>query len=289
MDPSLDKPMVEKIKSPLTCWNNKGKALITGASAGLGASYALFCAKLGFTPVLVARRKEKLDELTVKISKETGIKSEIIVADLTQSQDVSALEEYITKCPNLDILINNAGFGTIGSWLDVPFNKSLDMLQVHVTAVVHLCHACLAGMLKRKRGAIINVASLNAFLFAPGNIMYNSTKAFLAAFTRNLAFEVMDDPILVQCLCPGFTKTEFHEVGDFKNFDRKSILNWMWMDSDDVIIQSFNHLKKKPVIFIPGFKNRLLRWLYDNTFLSTIFVNFYHKQQKKTIRETLKK
>lgn len=271
----------KKLNSPISTWEKKGRALITGASAGIGAKFAFYLAQLGFTPVLVARRKDKLEEIVNEIFNATQIKAEMLVADLTKSEDVANLEDYISKCANLDVLVNNAGFGTIGFWLEVPYQKSLDMLQVHVTTVVHLCHACLLGMRQRKRGAIINVASLNAFVFVPGDIMYDSTKAFVAAFSRNLALEVMDDPIVVQCICPGFTHTEFHEVGDFKNFNKDQILKWMWMEADDVVIQSLNRLKKNYVIFIPGVKNRILRWLYENTFIGSLFVKQYHKQQMK--------
>ena len=162
----------------------------------------------------------------------------------------------------LDVLVNNAGFATLGYFADVPIEKSLGMLNVHLTATIQFTHAAIKGMLKRKRGAIINVSSMGSFLLSPGNVVYDATKSFLNTFSENLKLEMQDMDIRIQALCPGFTRTEFHEVGDLKNYDRKAIPDSMWMSPDKVVSLSLKALgKSKKIIFIPGWKKRLSKWI----------------------------
>ena len=165
-------------------------------------------------------------------------------------------------------MINNAGLATRGNFADVPLAKSMRMFHLHLTAAVFLTHAVLAGMLKRKRGAIIQVSSVAAFMQTPGNVMYDATKAFLAVFAENLLLEVKKAGIKIQALCPGFMHTEFHEVGDFKNFDKRVIPASVWMSADEVASLSLAALEsgKRPV-FIPGWKNRLSVWLAKHSLI----------------------
>jgi hypothetical protein len=132
-----------------------------------------------------------------------------------------------------------------------------------MTASLQFSHAALQGMLKRKRGAIINVSSMGAFILTPGNVLYDATKSFLVTFSENLALEVKDKGIKIQALCPGFTRTEFHEVGDFKNFDRSAVPDSLWMMPDEVVSLSLDALENnKEIIFIPGWKKRLIKWIF---------------------------
>ncbi|PKN70364.1 MAG: NAD(P)-dependent oxidoreductase [Deltaproteobacteria bacterium HGW-Deltaproteobacteria-12] len=243
-------------------WNNPGKALITGASSGIGASYAKLLAEKGFDLILLARRKERLQSLADKLQTDYSIRCEIISADLANCEEINKVVNYIHQVDNLDILINNAGFATVGYFADVPLEKSMRMFHVHMTASLQLSHAALQGMLKRKRGAIINVSSMGAFLLTPGNVLYDATKSYLVTFSENLALEVKDKGIRIQALCPGFTRTEFHEVGDFKNFDRSVIPNSLWMMPDEVASLSLKVMEiNKKIVFIPGWKKRLLKWI----------------------------
>lgn len=140
------------------------------------------------------------------------------------------------------------------------------MFHLHMAACVLLTHAGLQEMLKRKGGAIINVSSVAAFTLTPGNVMYDATKAFLHTFSENLRLEIEDNGIRIQALCPGFTRTEFHKVGDYSNFDRSIIPDTFWMSPDDVVSLSLKMLEKnKKVIFIPGWKNRLFTWLIQHS------------------------
>lgn len=247
---------------PFWGWDKPGRALITGASSGIGAAYARQLAEKGFDLILLARRKDRLQTLADKLQTDYSIRCEIIPADLSNGDEINKAADYIHHVDDLDILINNAGFATVGYFADIPLEKSLRMFHLHMTASLQLSHAALPGMLKRQRGAIINVSSMGAFMLTPGNVLYDATKSFLATFSENLALEVKDQGIKVQALCPGFTRTEFHEVGDFKNFDRSLIPDSLWMMPDEVVASSLKALEKnKDVVFIPDWKQRLLKWI----------------------------
>jgi short-subunit dehydrogenase len=182
-----------------------------------------------------------------------------------EKEEIKKVTNLIRQIDNLDILINNAGFATIGYFADIPIEKSMRMFHTHMTATVQFTHAALQVMLKRERGAIINVSSMGAFMLTPGNVLYDATKSFLATFSENLWLEVCDRGIKVQALCPGFTRTEFHEVGDFKNFDKSAIPNSLWMMPDEVVRQSLKALENSTdVVFIPGWKNRLFKWIIQH-------------------------
>ena len=247
-------------------WKNPGKVFITGASAGIGACYAKALAENGFDLVLLARRRDRLQALANQLESDNSIHCEIISADLAEKEEIKKVANYIRQIDNLDILINNAGFATIGYFADIPIEKSMRMFHTHMTATVQFTHAALQVMLKRKRGAIINVSSMGAFMLTPGNVLYDATKSFLATFSENLWLEVSNKGIKVQALCPGFTRTEFHEVGDFKNFDKSAISDSLWMMPDEVVRQSLKALENsRDVVFIPGWKKRLFKWIIQHS------------------------
>ena len=243
-------------------WDNPGKAFITGASSGIGLSFAKQLAQQGFNLILLARRKDRLKTIASELESQNSIRCEIIQADLSQISDIEKTVDYIRQINDLDVLVNNAGFATLGYFADVPIEKSLGMLNVHLTATIQFTHAAINGMLKRERGAIINVSSMGSFLLTPGNVVYDATKSFLNTFSENLKLEMQDMDIRIQALCPGFTRTEFHEVGDLRNYDRKAIPDSMWMSPDEVVSLSLKALgKNKKIIFIPGWKRRLSKWI----------------------------
>jgi short-subunit dehydrogenase len=243
-------------------WDNLGKAFITGASSGIGLSFAKQLAQQGFNLILLARRKDRLKTIASELESQNSIRCEIIQANLSEIGDIKKTVDYIRQINDLDILVNNAGFATLGYFADVPIEKSLGMLNVHLIATIQFTHAAIKGMLKRKRGAIINVSSMGSFLLSPGNVVYDATKSFLNTFSENLKLEMQDMDIRIQALCPGFTRTEFHEVGDLKNYDRKAIPDSMWMSPDKVVSLSLKALgKSKKIIFIPGWKKRLSKWI----------------------------
>ncbi len=247
-------------------WSKPGKALITGASAGLGFSFAKQLAQRGFDLVLLARRRDRLQSVAAKLKADYNIQCEIIPADLSEINDIRRAADFIKQSDPLDVLINNAGFATIGNFIDVPLEKTMRMFHLHMEASVLLTHAALQGMLKRKRGAIINVSSVAAFTLTPGNVMYDATKAFLKTFSENIQLEVRDDGIRIQALCPGFTHTEFHEVGDFSNFDRSIVPDALWMSADEVTTLSLAAIENdQSVVFVPGWKNRFSTWIVQHS------------------------
>ena len=233
-------------------------ALITGASSGLGDVFARQLATQGYDLVLVARREERLAELAAELKQLHPISVEIMAADLSRPADIERVASHVAGSDSLEILINNAGFGTTGRFAEVDLAKSVDMVQVHVMASMRLCRAALPGMLARRRGALINVASVAAFTPMPGNANYAATKAYLLTFSKTLHAEVMGTGVRVQALCPGFTYTGFHDTSEFEKFKRSQIPAILWMSAEDVVAASLRALKRDQAICIPGLKYQLL-------------------------------
>lgn len=230
----------------------RGRAVVTGASAGIGEEFARQLAAAGFDLTLVARREERLAALATELGAAHGIRAEARTADLSREEDIAALSDYLTGAPDLVLLVNNAGFGTRGSFTEVPLERTLDMIRVHVIASVALSRAALLGMETRGQGAIINVSSIAGFFPSSGGATYGATKAYLNAFSEALAAEVSDKGIKVQALCPGFTATEFHVVGDYEGFDRGQIPAPLWMPASEVVAESLAALAGNAVIVVPG-------------------------------------
>lgn len=239
----------------MTVKPNKDKvALITGASSGLGEAYARKLASQGYNLVLVARREERLSALSSELQANHPIKVEVLVADLTRERDIERVETKVSNLEHVDILINNAGFGTTGTFAEVDFDGQLGMITIYVVAPTRLIRAALPKI--EKGGSIINVASLGAFVKVPGNVTYCATKAYLVAFSETLQMELKEKGIRVQALCPGFTMTEFHEK--MGGFDRSVIPKFLWMTPEDVAKESLKALEKGKVLCIPGLKNRII-------------------------------
>ncbi len=237
-------------------WVNLGSALITGASSGIGAEFARQLAEQGFDLILVARRKNKLEKLSQELSAKFSIKAEVLIADLSNLNDTEKVASKILEADNLDILINNAGYGIIIPFIERENKQNIDMINVHYTSPVMLCHAAIQEMTKRRKGVIINTASMSAI--ARTSVMYSSTKAALAIFSELLSSNVRNPRIYIQALCPGFTYSEFHDTNSMGGFSRESFSKVPWMTAEEVVTLSLNAVKSKNVIFIPGEENRAL-------------------------------
>jgi short-subunit dehydrogenase len=234
-------------------------ALITGASSGIGAAFARKLAAQQYDLVLIARRKERLTSLATELHQQFHVDIEVLVADLSCPADIEHIEQRIGALGALDMLVNDAGFGTPGTFVENPVERYLEMIAVHVLASVRLCHAALPGMIARGQGAIINVSSLGAFLTAPSDETYCATKAYLNVFSEALQAELVGTGVRVQALCPGFTDTEFHDQSVYEQYHVKAnIPKALWMSADEVVEQSLKALKRGHVICIPGFKNYML-------------------------------
>lgn len=237
-------------------------AAITGASSGIGRVYAEKLAAEGYGLLLIARREDRLLELKQELERQHGTGVEVFSADLSREADVGRVAERIRGLAELEVLINNAGFGTMGDFRDVPVERHLEMVRVHIDATIALTHAALPKMSERKRGSIVNVSSMSAFMICPGSVVYGATKAFVKSFSDSLNAELAGTGVSVQALCPGMTHTGFHDTEEFKRFDKSQVSAGLWMSAGDVVDQSLRSLRRKRVICIPGFKNRLLAVLF---------------------------
>ena len=224
----------------------KPRALVTGASAGIGAVFARKLARDGYDLILVARRRDRLEQLAHEIGG-----AEVIAADLANESDLQRVAERIAAEPRLELLVNNAGFGVMGPFWNAPLDGQEQMHRLHVLATVALTHAALRGMVARNKGAVINVSSVAGFALTPGSVSYGATKAWMNAFTEGLHMELSGagSAVKVQALCPGFTLSEFHDVA---HVDRKAIPGRLWMKAEDVVDASLEGLAKGKLFVVPG-------------------------------------
>jgi len=232
-------------------------AAITGASAGLGTVFARKLAAQGYDLLLIARRRERLEKLARELTHSHGIAVEVCAADLADEAGITAAAARLSVEQRLHLLINNAGFGTVGRFHEIDVEGQTAMHRVHMDATMRLSHAALRGMVARNAGAIVNVASVAAFARSPANVSYCATKAWINAFTEGLYLELagLGSNVTVQALCPGFTYTEFHDV---IGIDRSKIPNWLWMPADFVVDASLAAIPKRKLFVIPGVKYRLI-------------------------------
>ena len=237
-------------------------ALITGASSGFGREFALQLARQGHNLVLVARDEDRLRGLSAELRQLYGTETEVLRADLTVDGDVSKVVARIDLAP-IDVLVNNAGFGTRGSLVRASRAEQEAMIRVHVLASHRLAQAAVQGMVSRGRGAIINVSSVASWLSSPGNVNYASTKAWQRVFIESLSLELRGTGVYAQALCPGYTHTEFHQRG---GMDKRRIPGWWWMSAERVVADSLRAVRRRrPVVVVPGagykFVVLLLRFL----------------------------
>jgi len=221
-------------------------ALVTGASSGIGEVFARRLAQDGYRVILVARRQDRLDLLARELPA-----AETLAADLTVPRELALVEARLAAEPQLELLVNNAGFGTKGLFWETPLEGQDRMYQLHVIATMRLARAALAAMVPRARGGVINVSSVAAFGQGPGNISYCATKTWMNSFTEGLDLELRGtgSPVRVQALCPGFTVTEFH---DAMGMSRAGIPGWLWMRAEDVVDQSLRGLARGKLFVVPG-------------------------------------
>ena len=238
--------------------NIRPLALVTGASAGIGETFARRLARDGYDLILVARRRDRLESLAAELGG-----AEILVADLTDTKELRLVEERIASA-DLDLLVSNAGIGIPGIFFEAPIDSIDRMNRLHVVVTARLAHAALKRMTARGRGAVINVSSVAGFGQSPGSVSYYATKAWMNNFTKGLYLELkmLRSPVKVQALCPGFTISEFHDVA---GEGREGVPAWIWMRPEDVVDASLRGLASGKLFVIPGaiYKvgARVLPWL----------------------------
>jgi uncharacterized protein len=235
---------------------NKPVALVTGASAGIGAEFARALAKRGYDLILVARRRDRLEALAQQLA-QYGAAAEALPADLTDPAQLRLVEHRIGSEEALDLVVNNAGFGVVGRFWQTDPDAQERMHSLHIVATMRLTHAALAAMTPRDRGAVINVSSVAAFVESPGSVTYGATKHWINAFTEGLYLDLKSwrSHVRVQALCPGFTYSEFHDVA---GIDRKTIAASLWTSAEDVVAASLASLERNKLYVIPGWRYRAL-------------------------------
>jgi short-subunit dehydrogenase len=230
-------------------------AIVTGASAGIGAAYAERLARDAYDLVLVARRRDRLDELAERLGRTHGRRVSVLAADLGSAEGVRAVEARIAAEPALELVVNNAGFGTTGLFAELDRDAEEDEVRLNVLALVRLTHAAVAAFKARGHGSVINVSSLAGFQPAPFNATYAATKAFVNSFTQAVSEELRGSGVRLQLLCPGFTRTEFQEVAGFST---ETIPDVAWMTAEAVVDASLEALRRGDLVVIPGRGNKML-------------------------------
>jgi uncharacterized protein len=232
-------------------------AVITGASSGIGAMFARKLAARGYDLLLVARREDRLRSLAAELAETYHVSGEVLAADLTADPDRDRVAARLRSAPNLGLLVNNAGFGTLGFFADTDVESQLQMHRLHVLATLHLTHAALENLIPREEGGIINVASVAGFVQTAGSVSYCATKGWMNDFTSGLysELEVQKSPVKLQALCPGFTLSEFH---DTLGMDRGPIPRSLWMTADFVVSESLRGFDEGKLFVIPGWRYKLL-------------------------------
>lgn len=226
-----------------------GKALITGASAGIGKVYAEKLARQGHGLVLVARDTARLEALAQTLARETGIKAEVLTADLSLADDVAKVERKLESDPALDIFINNAGIATMGPQLETPVAAIEKLIAVNVTAATRLALAAGRAFASRGRGSIVNMASAVSINPERFNAVYSGSKGFVLTLTRALQRELNEKGVKIQVVLPGITKTEIWE----RSGRDPSTLNPDWaMETEELVDAALAGLEKGELVTIPS-------------------------------------
>jgi uncharacterized protein len=235
-------------------------ALVTGASAGIGRSFAQALAGRGANLVLTARRADRLDALADELRSRHSIRADVIVADLAAPSAAQELHDGLgVRGIAIDMLVNNAGYGVPGAFNQQPWSKHADFIQVLMTTPVQLAYLLLPGMQQRGYGRIINVASLAGHVpGSAGHTLYGASKAFMIKFSQSLALENRSRGVNVCALCPGFTYSEFHDVTGARALVSR-MPRWMWMDADEVAQQGIDAVERGDIVYVNGRINRAIK------------------------------
>lgn len=227
--------------------NRNQWALVTGATAGIGESFSRLLAELGFNLVLVARDLPRLNERAAALEVNYKIETKVIAADLATDSGCKLIEDFITS-NEVEVLINNAGFGINKSFLVSDITTEQQMFDVLVRTPMRLMHAILPEMKERNSGTLINVSSVAAWI-AGGT--YSASKSYLTVLTESLHTELAGTNVKVSVLAPGFTRTEFHQRGRMK---MNSLPKFMWLNADDLVAKAWKDAQKGAAVSVPGWQ-----------------------------------
>lgn len=240
-----------KTKTPPPGREGTKRALITGASSGIGEAFARQLARKGYDVVLVARRRDRMEKLAADVTAASGAAAEIVEADLALPDAVAAVEARLRQ-GDISMVVNCAGFGTRGEFASLPEDRELEEIDVNVRALTRLSHAALETMLPAHSGTIINVASTGAFQPVPYMATYAATKAYVLSFSEALHEEAKPHGVTVTCVCPGPVKTEFQQVA---GVDQRS-LRLGWTTPEKVVNMTLSAASRGKAIVVPGGLNQ---------------------------------
>lgn len=233
-------------------------ALITGASAGIGAAFAHHLAAEGHDLVLVARREDRLTALADELTNRHGVRCDVQVADLTDSHAPTAILERTTSLGiDIDILINNAGMSGNSTFADAPFEDLASEIQVMITAVTELAHLVVPGMKERRYGRIVNLSSLAAFMPPAASLLYTGIKSYVLNVSQALDMELRPYGINVTALCPGFTRSEFHDVMGTRDAADSKLPALLWQNPEDVVREGWRAVNDRKPVCVPGIVNKV--------------------------------
>ena len=243
-------------------------ALVTGASAGIGRHLARGLAAEGHDLVVVARRQDRLEQLAQELADAFGVDVQVIAADLADPHSAQAIIEPLAASGrDVDVLVNNAGFGTHGPFHEQPVASQLAMIQVNVSTLVHLTAFILPGMVQRRRGRVLNIASVAGFQPGPMMATYFATKAFVVSFSEAIAHEVRGTGVTVTAHCPGATNSEFAVTA---GNDRSRLFAFGAASSDAVAQHALSSMKAGQVVAVHGLQNQMV--VLVNRFMPRVLV-----------------
>lgn len=261
--------------------NDKKTALITGASAGIGKAFAEIFAQKGWDLVITARREPQLQALAQTLEQQYGCKVTVIPADMADPAAPQYLyHSIVSQGIHIDGLVNNAGYGVPGYYVNTSWQQQQDFIQVLVTSVAHLCHLFLPGMIAHNYGRIINVSSINGLLpCSPGQSLYASAKSFVVGLSHTLQAEAGDKGVNVCALCPGLTYSEFHDVTGTRDMVSKMPKS-QWLDATTVASAAYTAVMKGELICITGRSSKIAA-LAARVLPRKLMVQIMQKQSKK--------
>ena len=251
-------------------------ALVTGATAGIGESFTRLLAENNYNIVLVARDMPRLQERASQLQSQFNVQTHIIQADLSTDAGCSAVEEYITN-NQIDVLINNAGFGINKAFTMSELKAEQEMFDVLVRTPMRLMHIVLPGMKQRNKGVVINVSSVAGYI-AGGS--YSAAKSYLTVISESLHTELAGTNVKISALCPGFTRTEFHQRG---RMSMKGLPSFMWLNSDRLVAKAWSDALKGKPVSIPGWQYQLLVFVIQSlprSIIRKVGMNLRAKQRK---------
>ncbi len=232
-------------------------ALITGASAGLGAEFARQLAAQGHDLILIARRRQKLEAVAAELEGTHGITAHILVGDLSEPGCPAALFEQVEALGlAVDVLINNAGSAGPHLISDRDWAANASFIELMITSVAQMCHRFIPGMVERGYGRVVNVASVAGRVPRAAGANYGPAKAYVIALSEDLSLSLEGTGVNVSALCPGFTHTDFHEAGGLSEMKAR-LPGWMWYDADVVVADGLAAVERGKPVMVSG---RLYRW-----------------------------